>query len=505
MQVTIGPEFFKKARHDYNNWLYAWIREILQNAMDSGASQIDIQYETISESEVKATVCDNGRGMTRDVLIEKLFSLGSSGKSFAGGAVGGFGKAKELLYFGQNKFVIETNNLTVMGVGGDYSIIEAKKPRHGTQSTVYIDVDSWRSNIQVWIDESIKLIEWSAFKGHCTINGFSVRTRSLPGLMVKEFTCGKLYRNTNLGAKDKIIYRVNGSPMFAKNIKNLGQGLILEIEPPSIKHLASNRDGLVYDAQNEIDPFVNELTIDKRTALLKQASAITMYGGKRGRLRMRPRQRSLDFDQIAGSIVEASMSDEEKERIGEAWSKTISGHEIVAKVDFQQALTEFDFMVNHSKVEPLPEKWTVGSLCENALWVAWAWSAAVWEVYVADGREPDFTFGFIFDDDFQAKYVNGAYLINPCHTDYKIKYTRTRKCACDILTLAAHEYAHGLGYIQHDEDYAAALTEVMRKVMFESPHAITKMLSRDHQEKMDYEDSQSYQLMIQKTAASLKH
>ena len=52
-------------------------------------------------------------------------------------------------------------------------------------------------------------------------------------------------------------------------------------------------------------------------------------------------------------------------------------------------------------------------MCENAQWIAWAWSVAMWDIFIADGKEPDFDFGFTFDDDCQASYTSSAFLINP--------------------------------------------------------------------------------------------
>ena len=41
-QVQIGPEFFKKAKQDYSSWRYAFVRELMQNAIDSGALEIKV-------------------------------------------------------------------------------------------------------------------------------------------------------------------------------------------------------------------------------------------------------------------------------------------------------------------------------------------------------------------------------------------------------------------------------------------------------------------------------
>lgn len=493
-QVTIGKEFFKKSKKDYCNWHSAWIREMLQNCADSGGKEIFFNFEKIDELTIKATVTDDGCGMDTDVLVNKLFSLGSSGKDFKEGAVGGFGKAKELLYFSQHRFEIETNELFVSGEGGEYTIYPLEVKRKGTQSTVWLDVDNWRNDIQRWIDETVKLVEMSGFTGRCVVNNYSVFGRSNCGESVREFNCGSLFRNLNSAVVDRVIYRVAGSPMFYREVPKLGYSLILELKAPSVKYLASNRDNVVYEAQSEIDPFISELTIDKRTALKRKNAQVIHYAGKRGRLRMKMRQKKLDFTPqppMNDITVEQKVRALRENELVAAFTKYVNRTEIKPKIDFQAALAEYDFMIYHNKSEPLPDKWKLGTFCENAEWVAWGWSAAVWEVFVAYGKEPDFGFGFVFDDDALAQYGKGFFLINPCHTDYKIKYTRTRKSACELLINAAHEFVHYLGHNYHDEDYALCFSALMEKVLFSSPHAVSKILSKTDQASLNYEDLKS--------------
>ena len=94
-QVKIGPEFFIKAKNDYSDWKWALIREFFQNSIDCGSRQISIDI-TYANGKTTLTISNDGEPMTEQILTEKLLSLGSSGKGFAG-TVGGFGKAKELL------------------------------------------------------------------------------------------------------------------------------------------------------------------------------------------------------------------------------------------------------------------------------------------------------------------------------------------------------------------------------------------------------------------------
>ncbi len=137
--VTVSPEFFANACNDYADFWWAFVREFMQNCMDAPrSSQIKV---TISEEGdfTYFTVWNNGASMSQDELLGKLLALGGSGKHFEG-TVGGFGKAKEILYFCHAGYEIVTGGLRVEGCGSGYNLFEVK-PKKGTESRIKI---SWQ-------------------------------------------------------------------------------------------------------------------------------------------------------------------------------------------------------------------------------------------------------------------------------------------------------------------------------------------------------------------------
>src|SRR3954453_21682572 len=133
--VTIGPEFFGKSFNDYRDKFWAFAREILQNCIDCGSRQIDISIQEMPDDNTTfVTVRNDGVPMTEDILVNKLLSLGSSGKDFQG-AVGGFGKAKEILYFAHQSYAIVAGAGRVAGSGAGYDIAQAGFIE-GTRSSV---------------------------------------------------------------------------------------------------------------------------------------------------------------------------------------------------------------------------------------------------------------------------------------------------------------------------------------------------------------------------------
>ena len=122
--VTIGPRFFETAIKDYENPHWAFVREIMQNSIDAGSRTIHWKFAPSPDGGLTVTITDDGCGMNRDILVNKLLELGGSGKEFRDGAVGGFGKAKELLLFSQRSYRIETHNLILEGSGADYTLAD---------------------------------------------------------------------------------------------------------------------------------------------------------------------------------------------------------------------------------------------------------------------------------------------------------------------------------------------------------------------------------------------
>ncbi|MCK5342356.1 MAG: ATP-binding protein, partial [Candidatus Heimdallarchaeota archaeon] len=102
-KIVIGSDYFRKnARSDYASPLpFVWIREAMQNSIDAGATEIKISTEGNN-----ITFTDNGCGMDLDVLTHKLLTLGGTKKE--SGSVGGFGKAKEVLFFSWDEWFIDT-------------------------------------------------------------------------------------------------------------------------------------------------------------------------------------------------------------------------------------------------------------------------------------------------------------------------------------------------------------------------------------------------------------
>lgn len=117
--VSIPPAFFyKEVKQEYSMCLSERVcLEALQNEIDAGATQIDINF---SPENRQFQIKGNGHGMTKESLIAGLLTFGGSIK--ADGSRGGFGKAKFLLLFAQEGYVIRTHDNYVIGKGIEYDL-----------------------------------------------------------------------------------------------------------------------------------------------------------------------------------------------------------------------------------------------------------------------------------------------------------------------------------------------------------------------------------------------
>lgn len=131
-RVTTPKEFFVKERDSfYSLWTLSFWREFFQNSVDAGSRNIDItineasgrgEFDKIGDSSKKITrivFSDDGVGMTEEILNNVYFSIGQTTKS-DDSSVGGYGRARLMTCFSQDRYSILTKDRFVMGNGPDY-------------------------------------------------------------------------------------------------------------------------------------------------------------------------------------------------------------------------------------------------------------------------------------------------------------------------------------------------------------------------------------------------
>jgi hypothetical protein len=464
--VTIGPRFFAKAFNDYADRYWAFAREILQNSIDCGSATIDVH---VVEEWIKRTtsvvVENDGEPMSSDVLTGKLLSLGESGKDFGAGAVGGFGKAKEILYFAHVGYVITTGGLQVEGSGAGYNLTEAPVPCDGTRSTVAWDglnVEALKSAFRRFI-ELCNRPNVAFF-----LNGERVRGRHAAGDPVRTLDHdGQPWAEVRLSKAEKnlLVVRIGGVPMFQAHCDYKGT-VILDLLGTSGSKLTSNRDGLKYPYSDQLRQFITTIAIDRRTAFVLEKAEYTRFEGDKLRT-------AKDQAPAAGppSWLVAARADQPEAMGGAGIQVQVLDR---AEAPGPRNRLGHEFILKNTVRRPVPDAYNPGSesFGDYAKWLARAWAGCLLELHDLLGVEEPFSVGFLFSEDIEAEYEKSpergkVYYCSPCKVSRKGHSRRyTKADRFEVLASAAHEFVHGaLGESYHGEDYASKLTDVMALVM----------------------------------------
>lgn len=457
--VKIGPEFFAKTKSEYARWTFALIREFGQNSIDADSGQIefDVDYE---DGHTILSVTNDGRPMTRDELMNKLLALGGSGKNFAN-TVGGFGAAKSLLYFCHKSFDITTGNLRINGSGANYDLYELANTFAGTRSVIHIK-DNYKGDLENQVRLFTSLLQW---RGTIKLNGKVVEERLRKGRGRKEFTWSKVYTNSDFG--NLMVVRMDGIPMFTRAIAYRGC-VVAELTGTSQDVLMTSRDGLKFEFQNELDAFVTEIAVNKRSAFKDNTVPVTTQ--------------HFPGYKLKGTAKKESEPQTAKERVAAALETLLDGHkptllprnEMVVEEKATRCSPDF-YIKNETGLKTpayfLPEKFS-----GYAKTLLGRWANLLVELCDLFEIEEHFSVGFILqnndEDEHVAEHDNGILYINPAILAksektrvFKRRWKFNAEGNWELLAIAVHELVHFMGYSSHDELYAAKLTDAFAKVV----------------------------------------
>ena len=489
MQVGIGPSFFKKSFNDYRDWKWAMVREALQNSMDAPHSKnIHIWIER-QDGNTLFSWGNDGEPMSEEVLTQKFMTLGESGKDFKNGAVGGFGKAKELLVMCHLHYEIMTGGWDVVGSGGNYEITN-REHYAGTHTKVLIEGD-----ITNELTQNLKVFLFMAqWRGTVTINGEIYNDSLRKGSRRREFDWGVVY--TNKSISNRMVVRINGIPMFYRHLDCNGRCVVVELKSGNATVLQSNRDSLKYEYQSQLDAFIDEITINKVSAFRDTQPQYTHYNGKKLFNLAATRANDAIQNIIAEAYatiptrsdydeqVAATISTQSDERV-----ETVIEDEVVAYAPAKKATYEqgnqskisHEFVIKNNTGMEVPTHYLPSDFSEYSEKLTKIWVKAMLALHELFDKKAEFSVGFIFDEDRAAEFESGTgygdvYYINPITVIKSSSNSRsmakrwkfTPAGRWSILAKAVHEYVHGaMGLHGHDELYSSTLTELMGVVLKE--------------------------------------
>ena len=452
--VTIGPEFFVKAFNDYASWHWAIVREFMQNSIDCGSDTIQVTVElNESENTVVLTVSNNGDPMSREILVEKLLALGGSGKNFQN-TVGGFGKAKEILYFAHRSYKIETGDWTVAGSGAGYNLEPAVSHYHGTRSTVVIVGAHHFDRI---VDVFRLFAGYTKWDGQLTLNGEHLATNLRSGTHRRDLGFGAVY--TNKLAQNKMIIRINGVPMY-HTYTGFNHCVVIELVGASVDTLTSNRDGLNDKCRHELNSFIAELIVDKRSALLKKDKV-----------------RYYHYDGLKFCHEEDVGAQTINQLVGSVRNKLLScvpsaGNVRQVSVSNSKAVLDNEFIIKNETDFKIPAYYFPDrkEFCAYSRKLIRIWGRLLLELHRLFNTYGDFAIGFIFDENCEAEFEKGqygsVYYLNPAKivsSSFKKRFKLTERNR--LLMIALHEFVHGIGFGSHDEYYSNKLTDMAWQVL----------------------------------------
>lgn len=450
----------------------------MQNGRDCGSTRIDIN---VKDSVLE--IINNGSPMSLDVMQNVLLSLGGSQKEE--GAVGGFGQAKNLLYFRWDDWEVSSGENNISGSGPTYGDPSSQDFFHGTKSTILLENVSDNHTLQGVTREYLK----KCFLGSCHtyLNGERIQGREHRGRILQELHYGgepfaRVYFNKQRNDDSVRVY-VGGLYMFSTGyVENLKGAVSIELLKSSTELLTANRDGLRFDYRYAVQQFVRELTKDQEK-MVKEKSEQVWFNNGGGEIEvgqteafaetfetfmqkvetinkeihvaakttLKPTNVKIEVGVALISETEASEPEVAEEPKPEPFAPSMVDHDYVV-------IKEADCTLTNSRIKAI-----LGSDRAKVLFVQW--TNILQTILEAIEFKGKFTPGLVFGETTEALYrvQNGrtCLLFNP----QVITKGQSSRCQLDqMMQLAVHEICH-IKESYHDTDFVNAYHRVWTKAM----------------------------------------
>jgi hypothetical protein len=186
--LSVGKDFLRGERDQYyNDFTIAFWRELFQNSVDAGATDISIDIEERQPRryggqdgpEKVTNICftDNGHGMTAEVLNDVYFKMGRSTKKDDGGSIGGFGRARIMTCFSQESYSILTKDRFVSGDGPKFehgsvaqqvALLEKRRDvlKDAESQQAKVDLDGINNDLSLLTDALSGATRWMGGDGY---------------------------------------------------------------------------------------------------------------------------------------------------------------------------------------------------------------------------------------------------------------------------------------------------------------------------------------------------
>lgn len=462
--------FFKMASREYANWPSALAREFIQNSVDAGATSI-----SITTDDGWVLVSDNGCGMSADTITDALLTLGGSKKD--DNATGGFGKAKELLYFSWPEWTIHSRDNFVSGEGSEYTL-ESAQYRPGTISRCYLGIEKatrFASAVTSYVRGCLRTPGRTI-----TLNG-----EDLTPLMIDPATLepkgsvdglGEIWLQTGDAALSRGVYvLINGLYMFYSSAADRGT-YIVQLAGKSYDLLTANRDGFNAETRDKFDQVIKRLAIDSLSAQFQQKWTVLIArprivtGGGYTAAPVAHAARSVDTVQLTANGLPVGTEAPPAPQFieGRLDHETIAA-QLIDKDDtpyYADILDDYNTLFREGWMFLSHEPFKRADLSRfnrrSTKHTALIWKAVVDHVADTNNIARDYGLGFVNSPTTEAAHFNGYILLN---LDTVAKLPNNQR-VIKMLTAAAEELTHLLGYTYHDEAFKSRYTQLLEAALF---------------------------------------
>lgn len=493
-KIEVPNDYFARsaAREYADDAGMALVREFAQNSCDAGAKNVEFFFRANNE----LVVSDDGKGADADTLKRRVLTPLESFKD--AGSVGGFGKAKELLFFANSQWKIRTRDVEVVGSYLDVrSFTTGLENAPGFLAVVTLPEGLYKSALQ----NARHFLRNSERPGVTwMLNGDEVKTEvKRPKRSVKDFGFAKGYVERDCA--DTNVYLRTGGLLTARRYGYQPQAVgrvVIELTGSSVDLLTPARDWFrLSEHRQQVESWLNDLVVNYEKTLADEvgdeilfmddeyvepeapksgvtaASIMPAVGGVVAEvsfLRTENAQPTMEqvrasTDALYDALVDALADDAAKAAVTtEPKAAPKPKKADTFDLSLMPKLEGVKRLVVHTGGKAQAKKgasWLKKNKAEAARLLA-AWVTGVRVVAGATGLPVD-AVGFTFCDSAQAEFVkakNGrwAVLINPFKLNLSDYYL-----ADELLDCVLHELAHQVRGASHDEAWAGHEAALRRK------------------------------------------
>lgn len=474
--IKIGPHFFQQEKRNYSNWRTALIREIVQNSADSaGCTRIDFKISK-KDNVTVIRAEDNGAGMSKEVLLNTFLVMGETTKSGTN-TVGGFGKARVLICFAQNKYKIQSFDYICTGSGAEYEIKKSSLNFSGCVFEIETDDSDW-------VEITKNVLKNCTLYPSVYINGERFNERLRQSKHIRTLSFAEVY--VNKSATPGVHIRSGGTWMFSK-YSDIKAQVCVELHKETARDsLTANRDGLQYNQDNELQSFLNELAANTKSALRDKTKHFTKYVNKGLGFKSRPKSKDNEFGIItkpAEKLIWGEQETSNNQRISNSGANPIDAEFLPLYI--KDPILSSMIIINESN-DPkrvqliknfyMPEKWTKRTATRYQLIRQWFEICTIVMDELSNLVKSEFTWslGFNFTDETEDETTLATHLLsnnihyltfNPIDKENILKYSVNNIDDCfTLMTLACHEASHCV-FNNHNEDFSSLFTILVSKVL----------------------------------------